>query len=416
MQTMENSLFVCYVPGLDRRRVDGDQTPHVHALLGSCPSVTLRTYPSTELLPTIITGVYPGQHRVWQVSLDDRVRETAVSRLLGTVPSSLLRTAQCGINFFRPEMELAAIPHPRRRRFRMHRFKYTRRAKQDTDSLAWFNGLPSIFTLVESSGYRFGKAFDKIDRIIETLPTPGVEFQMIECYAFDLFSHWNLDRPDAMDNAMRRTDAAIARMHQRCRDAGVKFVLLVDHGQEQITRQVNLSEVLDHSGVPRNEYTYLMEVAVTRLWFFTERAKQAITAAIAAVNDVVMVPHDQMRRYHVDLDASFGELYVYARHGCAFFPHDFYDPAANIYLGLRNRDLRARMWNPRHRGNHGHLPGHPSELGYMVVDDDRLVPRTAEVPLIDVAPTLLSLLGREKAEHMPGRPALLGRTRSAACA
>ncbi len=411
---MSRPLFVCYVPGVDRRRVDASRTPHVHRLLQTFPSVTIDTYPSTELLAALITGVYPGEHRVWQASVKPHVPDTAMTRLLDRVPDAVTAAVQCAANFFCREMELAAVPYRRRRRFDLHRFKYTRRAKEQTHALAQLNGVPTIFSMVETSGYQFGKSFDRLDRIAATLPTPGLALEWLEYYAFDMFSHWNLDRPDAIDAAVRRTDAAIARLHEQCDRRSVTFVLLVDHGQELIRRRIDLRDVLRHSGVPRDEYTYLMEVAVTRLWFFTERARKQLTAALADVAGVTLVPHDRMGQYHVELDASFGELYVYADHGCAFFPHDFYEPLANLYLGLATPGLRARVRNPRHRGNHGHLPNHPSEQGYMVVADGAWSATAEVAPIIDVAPTLLGLMGREPGPRMRGK-AVFATTQGSPC-
>jgi hypothetical protein len=102
-------------------------------------------------------------------------------------------------------------------------------------------------------------------------------------------------------------------------------------------------------------------------------------------------------------DDAFGELYAFADPGHIFFPHDFYQPLGNVVLGLLDKQQRARARQPVHRGNHGYLPEHPSERGWMLLDDATLKPQHAAVRLVDIAPTLLSLVGATPPEYMQGR-------------
>ena len=52
-------LFVCYVPGFDLRHIDDSSAPYTATLLKSFPHVKIKSYPCTELLPSILTGSYP---------------------------------------------------------------------------------------------------------------------------------------------------------------------------------------------------------------------------------------------------------------------------------------------------------------------------------------------------------------------
>ena len=102
-------------------------------------------------------------------------------------------------------------------------------------------------------------------------------------------------------------------------------------------------------------------------------------------------------------DDAFGELYVFADPGYVFFPHDFYQPLGNLVLGVMDRQQRARARRPVHRGNHGYLPVHPSERGWMLMDDATVQPRMTEASIVDVAPTLLELVGVTPPDYMQGR-------------
>ncbi len=104
-------------------------------------------------------------------------------------------------------------------------------------------------------------------------------------------------------------------------------------------------------------------------------------------------------------DDAFGELYVCADPGWIFFPHDFYQPLANLFLGLTDHHQRPRLFQPRHRGNHGYLPEHPSERGFVLYADTGWRPARAEMALVDFAPTVLALLGEPVPAHMHGSAA-----------
>jgi hypothetical protein len=96
---------------------------------------------------------------------------------------------------------------------------------------------------------------------------------------------------------------------------------------------------------------------------------------------------------------------VVADHGWAFFPHDYYQPLANLVLGLLHDAQRPRILDPRHRASHGQHPEHPSEMGYLTLLEGSVATDLDEVSLVDFAPTVLSLLGREAPPTMRGRAA-----------
>lgn len=396
-------LLVCYVPGLDARRIGPGVTPRIHELRLARPVVEIATLPNTELLPTMVTGVWPHDHRIWQVSLRPAARRPGRPRPADLVPDLVSTTLQCVRHFFDRDYDLAAVPHRRRRRFELHRFKYTRRAKSDS-VMGRFGRFDSVFGVLGSaSHYRFTKDLDSLDGLAAELPSGGRALEFLEMYALDLTQHWHLDDPARMDEVYGRADAFVGRLRERCAERGSRLLLLVDHGQERVVGTIPLTAALADAGVPDREFSYFIEVGLARFWFHTERARRAIGDRLQALEHTTLLDRREMARFNVAFDDdSFGELYLAADAGRVFFPHDFYQPLANLFLGLTDRHQRRRILDPVHRGNHGYLPHHPSERGYMVLDDD-LAPTATEAELVDVAPTLLSLVGRKPAPHMTGR-------------
>ena len=405
-------LSVCYVPGLDSRRVDAATTPFIHAALQRYPSARIETIPITELVPSMLTGVGPESHGYWQMKLhSDPGRRRR--RLLDLVPDGLTTFAQCLVHLAHPAFDLAAIPPRRRRRFELTRFKYTRR-QQSADVIGNIGGFDSIIGVLGPgrARYIFSKRLGELDSIAKQLAEAREELVFAEVYGLDLLQHWSLDQPSRLRDGYAQIDRFVADLHARASAGGRRLVLLVDHGQEPVRGTIDVPARLRSLGIPDTEYTYFLDVPMARFWFHSDRARSAITAMLEATPNGRTLHYSELARCGVRFpNADYGELYFAADPGYVIFPHDFYHPVANVFLGLRDPQQRPRVRNPVHRGSHGHLPGHDSERGYLIVFDQSAEAEVTMMQLEDVAPTLLSLAGRTPPEYMRGRVAV--RTSSA---
>ena len=100
-----------------------------------------------------------------------------------------------------------------------------------------------------------------------------------------------------------------------------------------------------------------------------------------------------------------------------------------MFLGLTDWKQRPRIVDPRQRAVHGFLPSAESETGFMIVCDETCTTGTEQAEIIDVAPSLIELLGcRRPASNerqaalckaigcgrfggLPSRPLTIGRSR-----
>jgi hypothetical protein len=186
----------------------------------------------------------------------------------------------------------------------------------------------------------------------------------------------------------------------------------VDHGQERIKGTINLKRLFKNNGIPKDEYLYFMESSCTRLWFKTSGVRKQILKMLEGLEHIKVLDYRQMYQYNICLDdKKYGEVFIFSDHGYIFFPHDFYHPFANIFLSLTSPEQRPRLFNPRHRGNHGHLPDHPSEEGYIVFADRTYESTSEIVDLIDFAPTILTLVGKPVPDYMCGQPIFISRSK-----
>ena len=407
MAQFNRQLLVCYVPGLDRRRLSNAASPAIAELIRRYPCVDISTIPSTELVPTLLTGVYPHQNQIWQVSVDARRSLTAMQRIIDFLPDLVTTTAQCVRQKFNPDFDLAAIPPRRRREFNQHRFKYTRRTATP-EIMAEFNGYKTLFGLLDKDArYHFTYRFDALDSLAREVPASALKFKFVEMYGLDLYQHWHLDNEAGMRRALGRTDKFVASLCERCARTGHTLVLLSDHGQEPVTNTIPLVPTLRKSGVPQTEYSYYCELACARFWFHSERARETIVPKLQQLGNCSLLQFREMHRYQVCFDdARFGEYYLMADAGSIFFPHDFYHPLANLFLGLFGHSQWSRILSPVHRGNHGYLPHCPSERGFLVIANDSVKPNRKTMALIDFAPTVLDFLGAAIPAYMTGRSVL----------
>jgi hypothetical protein len=266
---------------------------------------------------------------------------------------------------------------------------------------------PSLFGMLgDRSRYLFTKRFESLADLGRELPTGRFDLELLEMYALDLFQHWHMDEPDELARAYRRTDDFVRAVRSNAAERGVRFMVLVDHGQEPVVGTIPLLQTIATSGVDPREVSMFVEAAMARFWFHTESARQRLGERFAALPHVTPIPWRELRTYGIAFDDdACGELYLSADPGWIFFPHDFYQPIANLFLGLIDRHQRPRLFQPRHRGNHGYLPQHPSEQGFVLIADAAARKLRDEMVLVDFAPTVLALLGRDVPPGLHGQPA-----------
>ena len=268
-----------------------------------------------------------------------------------------------------------------------------------------FDGHQTIFGLLgNEASYRFTQRFDELDVIADELLSKRLKLQFLEMYALDLYQHWNLDQADGMHNALRRTDEFVATLANACAAAGYTFLLLSDHGQEQVKNTIPLFQTLKQTKVSNTQYTYFCELACARFWFHSDQARETIIPSLHKLQNCKFLHYRDMHQFHVCFDDDlFGEYYLMAEPGAIFFPRDFYHGLANFYLGLFGHSQRNRLFNPVHRGNHGYLPQHPSEKGFLLLADDEIKLKQDYMELIDFAPSILTYLGVTPPERMAGK-------------
>ena len=406
MNATKRQLVVCYISGLDLRRINSSSTKFLGEQLERSAWRDYVNLPSNELFPTLVTGVDPTVHGVWGVQLTDDLPGALRPRLVDRSPDIVATFVQCVLHLLTNNYDLAAIPPRRRRRFKITRTKYKRRSKQ-SEALFRIGSISTVLDTVgaDQANYIFNSDEDPANSVLKSLCREDKLLEVLELYSLDRYQQWNLDDEKRVNDAYAKVDSFLERLMAKCRRSGKALLIVSDHGHETISESIDLSDYLAPLNLSEDDYSLFTEVSSARFWFHNEQSRIAIHEALSQIKSAELVTYREMERYGVPLsDPSYGELFCFLRPGAIFFPHDFYQPLANLYFGLTDRTQRSRLRDPRHRGNHGHLPHHEAERSFAMItgpefracDDD-------PASILDIAPTILSLLDLPIPTLMTGR-------------
>ena len=401
---MVDRLMVFFVSAMDCRRINQEHTPYLHSLLKEYPAININNFPEVDLDPTILTGLYPQDHKMWQVRLksdNDYKKMSPVDYL----PDIITTTSQCLMHMYTGSFNLAAVPPRRRRRLEIFKTRYDNKVLKQYLTL---NGFDTFYNLIgeQHCDYFYNTKLHKIDQIRPEIFDKNLRFEFIETHGLDTISHWYLDNEQKMIDSYNFVDRFIKKLHSECEKRGITLMILSEHGMEIVKNSVDIVQKIDELEINDNEITYYIEASKTRFWFHSDSAREKMLNYLSDNPEGTLLSFKDMHKYNVKFeDDSYGEYYFVLNPGTIFFPNDFYHPIGNFYLGLANQQARSRLFNPRHRGYHGYLPNNDCEKGTLILLDGDYKADKQEINTIDIAPTILDLLGYEKPDSLKGHSA-----------
>jgi len=398
-------VLVCYISGFDLRRISPRVTPFISASMTEYPWKRYKNLPSNELFPTLVTGVDPTVHGVWGVRYRGDTGQTAPSALARHLPSVVATTIQCFHHYRDHTYDLAAVEPRRRASFDITRTKYKRRNSRP-EALIEIGRVPTVLGLVGAGEgqYVYSSAADPINYVLPLLCEGDRTVEILELYSLDRYQQWNLDDLSAVEDFYGRIDEFLRALNEKCAKKGTVLLLLSDHGHEPVVGSIDLKAELKRLGVTSNDLTCFIEVSNVRFWFHSSSAAEKVVDWLQSLSNGRLLDYGEMADFGVPLeDERYGEAFYFLDPGYIFFPHDFYHPLANVFLGLSDPMQRKRLRDPRHRGNHGHLPHFEAEVSFMLLADRSYSTDERPADILDVAPTILEIAGVEQPEYMSGR-------------
>lgn len=205
--------------------------------------------------------------------------------------------------------------------------------------------------------------------------------------------------------ALRKQDAAfaelVAGLEERKRLESTTLIVVSDHGMAPVAQQVDLADALRSEGLAARVFGGGGFVTVKLRDYGAERA---VDRAVDRERAVAVAERLGLHAYAVDQAPSawrvdnprFGDLVVMASVGSAISKTGWTARLGQIIKG-RGSELR---------GAHGYLPSDPAMGAILIAMGRGVRPETrlGEVRAIDVAPTILKLLGVPVPSWMEGKP------------
>ena len=399
-------IFILYIPGMDLRYLSPRDTPFLSQAFQQHSWATIETQPSPEQLSTVITGMNPHDHGVFQMKLLEPAELARKgSRLWEKAPDLLTTTYQCVRHQFCRDCDVPTIPPARRKSFEMHRLKFHGRRTTadllqqlgDADSIASYLG-PGRFE------YSFTDRLADFDTVPDRAATGDRQLEFLQLHALDMMGHWVLKTPEKRAAVYKRADKVIGIMSEKCRQRGIAMFAVSDHGQEPVTATIDVRRQVRELDIDPAEFGYYLQPITARFWFHTESARQRITTLFDGMPNGTALRFWELEKFDIKFPtASYGELFFIADPGFLFFPHDFHHPLVNLVFGLKDSQQRSRVFNPLHTAYHGYLPHHDSEKGWIVSLTEDYALRSRQMKLVDLMPSMLHVMGEKQPGFMSGQ-------------
>lgn len=396
----DKKVLLCYIDGLDVRSINKSNFPFLYDAIKSYPFASIKSPPTADALPILLTGTSPHENRMWGVRLNS---DSYIPSIIDKIPDNITTTVQCMAQIFTGSFDLPTVPPKRRRCFEVLRTQHNKNYKK-TENLLNIGGSISCLGVLGSGKckYLFSRMTPS-QQLLNKITTGKYLLEIFQSYNIDLFQRWNLDKPQEIIDLFKKTDEFISTLHQKCRDNNITLILFSDHGYDKVIKYINIKEQLDNLKISKDEYSYFIEISMARFWFHTNDARSKITQMLESIDNASLLYLDDLKKYNLRFsDNGYGDAFIMTHPGYIFFPHDFHHPIGNLFLGLSDSRQTPRIINPVHRGDHCLLPDFDSSKGFIVLMDKSYKARMDVGDLTDVAPTVLDILNYEKPISMKG--------------
>jgi hypothetical protein len=402
--------LLCFIDGFDFNRINPENTPFMSRSISKYPYARITSPPTTDHMPTILTGKHLHEHKIFHVILKtDSSRTNVFKRLYELLPDSVTTTLQCFLYLISNSYELPRIPPKRRKQFRIVRTKSFRQ-KNNFNAMLKINNIETIFNYIgkEKCSYFHTTTSNLEKKFLSKVGRGDHVLEFLEIYSLDLVHQWNMNKPAIVDNFYRDTDLFLNNLNEKCNKNGVTLILLSDHGQDEIIGTIDILNSLKNSGLQEDDYSYFIQASMARFWFHNNFARNSALKVFEDINTISSFTWQELDKFNIAFpDSRYGEVFCMTKPGYIFFPDDFVQRVADLVLGLLDKKQRARIFDPKFRGNHTFLKEYDSSKGFLTIFDDNCKVINSDIDIVDVAPSLLHFMGYEIPKTMSGNPVFI---------
>ncbi len=260
----------------------------------------------------------------------------------------------------------------------------------------------SLFTVLDEAGVSWHQSSWPETNKLQDSSDAGIVSHVLgslkseQCFAYvhlqelDAVGHQHGPNSYELQSIMAATDRACRDLIEaaRARYGNVNVVLFGDHGMVNVTRTLDMTEVLEKTGLRFGvDYAFFLDSTMVRFWFFHRSARERVEDALSHVEGGRLLDDQALEQYDLSkCDPRNAELIFLADPGVLIFPNFFQGHGEPI------------------KGMHGYDPDCADNLGFFMVHD-AASPRSGVLGKIDpqaIYPLLLELMGLSADEYSDG--------------
>ncbi len=324
---------------------------------------------SSAAIPTILTGLAPERHGHWNLFYFDP--EGSPFRWLrplkflpdAAVNNRLVRRAITEIGRrvmgLGPVFDCAVSPRL------LPWFNWTE--KRDIYARGGIAGSRSFFDLLEERGvdhrvFTYHQSSDQeiLRQAAEDLKAGRAEVLFLYLSELDMLLHGQCHNRANWSTALARYDTDLRRLFELAlrRDERATLAVFSDHGMTPVRHHQAVAGEIRRLGFRMpEEYLAVYDSTMARFWFFSESARQAITARLEAMAGGRILTDEELQR--------LGVFFADRRHGELIY---LLDPGRLLV----DSDFHNGGWKPA--GMHGYHPDDPDSDGIFLSNAEPATP------------------------------------------
>jgi hypothetical protein len=331
---------------------------------------------SSGAIPTLLTGRLPSETGHWNLYYYDPVGSPfRWLRHFGFLPDPILRhrvtrkvLKELGrrVLGLGPLFECAVSPRY------LPWFNWTE--KRNIYEPGGISQATSIFDVLSRSGtphrvYTYHQAQDAelLRRATRDVEESEATFFFLYLSELDGFLHAHRTAEERITERLTWYDGELRALLARAStvDPDAQFAVMSDHGMAAVQHHVDLVTEVERLGLTMpDDYLAVYDSTMARFWFFSDRARAAVPAALAAITSGRVLSEAELREFGIWFpDRRFGELIFLLDPAWLFSRSDFNDAA----------------WNPR--GMHGY---HPDDADSDAIFLSNWIPRIEPKTIADL--------------------------------
>ncbi len=290
---------------------------------------------SSACIPSILAGSWPSAHRNWCYFVYDPknspfCRLTALRWIPRFITSrrrvrNIFTKAVKRLLGFKGYFDLYNVPFKN-----IALFDFTE--KKNPLQPGGMNRGPNIFDFLEERGIAYHVSEPargekgNLDALVADLEAERPDFAFLYWPELDGLLHRVGNTSPEIPKKLRDYETRIARLMAVAREhyEEVRLYVFSDHGMANCDKHLDLRARIDALGLAfGRDYAVVYDSTMARFWFFNDRARQAVIAALATVPEGRVLSDGELERLGTLFpDRYFGELIFLLEEGALIVPSD----------------------------------------------------------------------------------------------